>query len=69
VPAAGRHEQADDQRTDASQERQRVLRRAAHDRLGECSVNRIGVRCSNALVIVNSMIIDEMFSAKPLMQK
>ena len=32
-------------------------------------MNRIGVRCSNALVIVSNMIIDEMFSAKPLIQK
>lgn len=32
-------------------------------------MNRMGVRCSNALVTVNSMTVDEMFSAKPLSQK
>src|ERR1700739_300272 len=32
-------------------------------------MKRIGVQCSKARVMVNSMIIEEMFSAKPLSTK
>ena len=43
VSAAGRHEQADDQRADEGQERQRVLRRAANDRMGQQRLQRLGL--------------------------